>query len=234
MKIFLSSLFLVSSHITFGQISFFDVLKLETKTYKDIQAQLLQKLTIIDDKKKYTYTPILACDPPEYAEDSCQWICTRSFPLYAKSYDLPLEPEFDTLPEFDILPVKNYDIRIELNSWFAENYNKDYKTAKTFIEVTNWVLSSNNNCLDEFKILSNSITLNIQFSDPEHWSRFKNDVGKNATFQDTHRISEGDPIKLHYGIRREQTEFGWKGVFISLHDEEFTSHATIYFNVLVD
>jgi hypothetical protein len=126
---------------------------------------------------------------------------------------------------------KNYEVREYSESSFAENYNKETKRATTFLETIEYTYWNNANCQNEFSDKKNvTITIRIQFSDPEHWKDFKRSVATIATFQSTWRPSEDQPIYLRYGIRRQIVNGHWKGVFINLHESGSTYHAEIIFN----
>lgn len=233
MKI-LTTLFLLTwSVLSFGQITFLRVLSLENKSYKEIQAFMLEEYTIIDDSKEYLYKPIKKCNPPIFDEDSCRWLCTQ---MENVSDWLRSKYPLDTIV-FKESSNKNYEVNLALYSIFGENYNPETQTAKTFIDISETKAWANNNCQNELRYgegMVNSVSIKIQFSDPYDWKRFKSSVAKNATFQETWRRSEDTPIELRYGIRRQVKNGVWKGVLINLYEESSTYHARIHFDCRVD
>ena len=226
MKILTTLVFLLTSLFTFGQITFQEVLSLEDKSYKEIQAFMLRDYTIINDSKGYTYSPIKECNPPEFMEDSCTWKCKVMEGLDVIKSKYPIEKIV-----FKQSSNKNYEVAEYSESSFAENYNPVTKKATTFLEISESKYFNNANCQNEFRDNDNAYkTIRIQFSDPEHWQDFKRSVAEIATFQSTWRPSEDQPIYLRYGIRRQIVNGYWKGVFINLHESSSTYHASISFN----
>jgi hypothetical protein len=229
MKIFTTLIFITLSVQCFGQLSFLEVLSLENKSYKEIQAFMLEKYTIIDDSKEYYYFPIKECNPPQYDEESCQWTCVEPNHLDVLRSKYLLKNVV-----FEKSSNKNYEVWKTVESSFGENYNSKTKRAKTFIEISERSTWSNNNCHNELRFgagLSIPINITIQFSDPDDWKSFKSSVVKNATFQETSRLTKDSPIKSHYGIRRNQMKNGsWKGVHIVLYESDSTYHSSISFD----
>ena len=140
MKIIFSSFFIFWSYISFGQITFEEVLAFENKSFKEIQAQLLQDYTIFKDNKEYYYFPIKQCNPPEFREDSCQWQCVQPNHLDFLKSKFPLNNIV-----FKKSSNKNYEVWLTLESSFGENYNSITKRATTFIYVKERKTWSNNN-----------------------------------------------------------------------------------------
>ena len=222
----LSIFFILFPLFSFGQITFQEVLSLEKSSYKEIQAFMLRDYTIINDSKEYRYFPIKACNPPQFANDSCTWICTMPDHLDEIRSKYPLDKV-----KFKESSNQYYEVWEDSESTFAENYNVETKKATTFLDISERKSRNNANCLDEFRDVSNTYkTIEIQFSDPEHWKDFKRSVSEIATFQSTWRPSEDQPIYLRYGIRRQIVNGYWKGVFINLHESGSTYHASISFN----
>jgi hypothetical protein len=216
------SLFLIFNTLpSLGQITFEQLISLENKTFTEIQAFFSKEYTIIDDLKEYTYTPIKECNPPEFEEDNCDWKCAEI------NYLKAIKSKY----QIDNIPFKNYEIWLNLNSLFAENYDFKTKKAKTFIEVSERKSWSNDNCKNDFNVGGVSIPLNIkiQFTNFEDWKIFKKSVAENANFQETYRFSDNSPIELRYGIRRRFINENWNGVYIILHEENSTYHVNITF-----
>ena len=226
MKILTTLVFLLPSLFSFGQITFQEVLSLENKSYKEIQAFMLRDYTIINDSKEYKYLPIKECNPPEFNEDSFTWKCIVLEGLDAIESKYPLQEVV-----FKKSSNKNYEVREYSESTFAENYNSETKKATTFLEIGESKYWNNANCQNEFRDNNNeTITIKIQLFDPELWKDFKRSVATIATFQSTWRPFEDQPIYLRYGIRRQIVNGYWKGVFINLHESSSTYHASISFN----
>lgn len=229
MKIIISTSLLFFSFISFGQITFEDVLSFEKKSFKEIQADLIKDYTIFEDDKEYYYFPITECNPKEYQEDSCQWKCSMPNHLDVLKSKYPLNRVV-----FKKSSNKNYEVWLTLNSSFGENYNSATKRATTFIHLNERKSWSNNNCKNEMiegNGMSSPISISIQFANKEHWKNFKSGVTNNASFQDTWQPSKDSPVELRYGIRREHTINGrWKGVFINLYESDSTYHARISFD----
>ena len=91
MKILITLALFFFSLISYSQITLFDVLSLENKSFQETQAFLFEQYTIIDDSKEYYYFPIKKCNPPEYGEDGCRWICTEPNHLDALRSKYPLD-----------------------------------------------------------------------------------------------------------------------------------------------
>jgi hypothetical protein len=229
MKIIISTFFLFCTFFTYGQITFEDVLSFENKSFKEIQASLFEDYAVIDDDKDYYYFPIRECNPPQFKEDNCQWICTEPNHLDAITSKFPLDKV-----EFRKSSNKNYEVWLNLQSTFGENYSSVTKKATTFIKVSERKAWSNNNCKSEM-IEGNGhdspLTISIQFSNPVHWKSFKSSVTRNTTFNETWQPSKESPVEFRYGIKRKQTESGsWLGVFVNLYESGSTYHASISFN----
>ena len=229
MKTIASTFFILFSFISYGQITFEDVLSFEKKSFKEIQAALFEDYTVIDDNKDYYYFPIKECNPPKYAEDGCQWICTEPNHLDAITSKYPIDKVV-----FSKSSNKNYEMWLNLKTTFGENYNSVTKKATTFINVSERKSWSNNNCKSEM-IEGNGhdspLTISIQFSNPVQWKSFKSSVTRNTTFQETWQPSKDAPVEFRYGIKRIQTESGsWKGVFVNLYESGSTYHASISFD----
>ena len=67
-SIFLFTFFCFYSSLYLGQITFSEVLSLENKSLKEVQAFFIANYTIIEDSKQYKYQPLKECDPPEYKD----------------------------------------------------------------------------------------------------------------------------------------------------------------------
>ena len=211
---------------SYCQITFEEVLTFEKKSFKEIQASLIEQYTIIKHEKEYRYCPLKKCNPPEYANDSCQWICSIPDYLDEVKSKYPLDNV-----KFKKSSNKNYEIILNLKSNFAQNYNSITKGATTFIYLSEKTMWQNNNCTNEMKETESRINIDIQFANLEDWQYFKTNIIKNATFQSTWQGSNDSPIELRYGIRRHQTEKGfWKGVFINMYESSSTYHVSIYFD----
>jgi len=159
MKFFLILILLSLPSLTYSQITFFEVLSLEKKSFKEIQAFMLEEYTIIDDSQEYYYVPLKKCNPPKFAEDSCQWICSVPNDLDALRSKYPL-----VVVEFKKSSNKNYEVKKTLKSTFAENYNSNNKKATTFINILEITRKMNNNCKNEFFESGNMMNIKIQFS----------------------------------------------------------------------
>ena len=231
MKYITTLILLSRSLFSFGQITFSEVLAMKENTYKEIQATLLVDYTIIDDKVKYWYVPLVPCKPPVFGPDSCEWQCS----MISENND-------DIRSKYPLNPVvfskssnKNYEVTKTSESLFGQNYNSTKKTATTFIELEERVLSMSTNCRNELREIEAKVSMNIQFSDPSHWQDFKSSVARSANFQGTRKISDDSPVEFIYGIRRQRSDNGyWSGIRIGLHGEGPTYHAEISFNSLVD
>lgn len=126
---------------------------------------------------------------------------------------------------------KNYEIKFNQNSDFAENYNSVAKKATTFIYLNESRYWQNSNCRDEMEEVDSYTKLSIQFANQDDWNYFKASVVKNANFQSTWQSSNDSPIHLRYGIRRYQSKTGyWKGIFIDMYEGATTYHVSITFN----
>lgn len=218
-------IFLLFPLLSFGQITFQEVLSLENKSYKEIQGFMLRDYTIINDSKGYRYLPFKECTPPEFMDDSCTWKCRLFEGADVIESKYPLEKIV-----FKESSNKNYEVWENSESSFAENYNLATKKATTFLEISERKSWDNANCQTEFRASKEYRTIRIQFSDPEHWKDFKRSVSEIATFQSTWRPSEDQPIELRYGIRRQIVNGYWNGVFINLYESDSTYHASISFN----
>jgi hypothetical protein len=226
MKSLFSVLLICVSQICYGQITFEEVLSFEEKSFKEIQASLIGQYSIIRDTKEYRYYPIKKCNPTKFAEDSCQWKCIMPDYLDEVKSKYPLSKVV-----FKKSSSKNYEIKFNQNSDFAENYNSVAKKATTFIYLDETKSWQNSNCRDEMEEVDSYTKLSIQFANQDDWYYFKASVVKNANFQSTWQSSNDSPIHLRYGIRRYQTKTGyWKGIFIDMYEGTTTYHASITFN----
>ena len=226
MRILLSIVLIGISFVSKSQITFEEVLSYEEKSFKEIQASLIGQYSIIIDTKEYRYYPIKKCNPPKFAEDSCQWKCIMPDYLDEVKSKYPLSKVV-----FKKSSNKNYGIQFNQNSDFAENYNSATKKATTFIYLNESKSWQNSNCRDEIEEVDSYTKLSIQFADQDAWNYFKASVVKNATFQSTWQSSNDSPIHLRYGIRRYQIKSGyWKGIFIDMYEGTTTYHVSITFN----
>ena len=228
MKLMFSILLISISQICFSQITFEEVLAFEKKSFNEIQASLIEQYSIIKVEKEYSYYPLKKCNPPEYANDSCQWKCVMPDYLDEVKSKYPLDRV-----NFKKSSNKNYEIRLNQNSNFAENYNSITKKATTFIFLSENNKWQNSNCRNEMEEIESRINIDIQFANQDDWKYFKASVIKNATFQSTWQssIDSNSPIHLRYGIRRHQTDTGfWKGVFINMYESSPTYHVSISFD----
>jgi hypothetical protein len=226
MKFIFSVLLISITQICYCQITFEEVLSFEEMSFKEIQASLIGQYSIIRDTKEYRYYPIKKCNPPEFAEDSCQWKCIMPDYLDEVKSKYPLSKVV-----FKKSSNKNYEIKFNQNSDFAENYNSVAKKATTFIYLNESKSWQNSNCRDEMEEVDSYTKLRIQFANQDDWYYFKASVVKNANFQSTWQSSNDSLIHLRYGIRRYQTKTGnWKGIFIDMYEGTTTYHASITFN----
>ena len=215
------------SNISIGQITFSDILKLEEMTYKEIQATLLKGYSIIDNDKYYYYVPFTKCNNDiKIISDTCEWNCTSPDYLNEVKSKYPI-----TNVVFKTASNKNYESWLIQKSTFAENYKPDTKKATTFIKIEEKRTWDNANCKNEFHETTNiGIKISIQFANLFDWNEFKSAVSNTASFQETWRMSDTEPIEFRYGIRRYKFNNSWKGVFINLHEDYPTYHASITFD----
>ena len=214
-----------------GQVTFSDILSLENKSYKEVQAYMIPYFTIIEDDKYYRYIPYSECSPPQYDDDGCRRICHQLLGGWIQSKYLITNPVFE-----NNYSNENYEVNFFKNSSFAENYDPQTKRGTTFIDIYAYESWDNLNCKGEFngKSSDETVTIKIQFAEFSRWESFKRSVAQKATFQDTY-TSDNQPIELSYGIRRELSKSGyWTGVSISLWEGTDTFHAEISFNKRVD
>jgi hypothetical protein len=231
MRYIITLFFLAKSLVLYSQITFSEVLAMEEKTYKEIQAKLLVEYTIIDNKVEYWYLPLIPCNPPVFGPDSCIWHCSM---LTNNNDDIKSKYPLERVV-FAKSSNKNYEVNKTSECLLAQNYNSAKKSATTFIKLKERTKSMNTNCRNELREIENKVNISIQFSDPNHWQDFKSSVAKNANFQDTRKEFEDSPVEFRYGIRRNYIRDGfWNGVFIVLYGEGPTYHANIYFDSLVD
>jgi hypothetical protein len=211
--------------ISFGQITFEDILGLENKTYKQIQSFMFQNYSIIEDFKEYYYYPAIPCNPPKLADDNCKWVCVQPNYLDVVKSKYPLKKVI-----FKKSSNRNYEMHLELRSTFAENYNYRTKKAKTFVTVNNKESWDNYNCNKIIMDYGNSISISIQFSSLDDWNDFKSSVIDNSNFQKTWSIDYNSPTRFRYGVRREKFNDAWNGILIDLYESDYTFQAEIKFN----
>tara|TARA_B110000902_G_C14068229_1_gene498217 strand:+ start:156 stop:809 length:654 start_codon:yes stop_codon:yes gene_type:complete len=215
-----------------GQLNFNEIMTLEKKSYKEIQAYLLNSLIIIKDENSYRYTPIKECETPVFGSDSCVWNCHT--PLYSQAVvsKVKLRKSYfkDTL-------WRNYKLLLDQESTFAKNYNKKTETAEYFINLSTSYWWANSNCLDEYRFMGKRGCLSIGITAPDsyYWERFKKSVMKTATFNGTSRFNENEPLRVEYVIKRYIENGYWYGVSISLEEVDGGGgYAYITFDISVD
>ena len=212
-------------------MTFNDVLAFEKKSFKEIQADLFQRFSVIRNEKKYTYVPIKKCNSTKFLADTCQWAC-ESIEYGSEIYSAyPLEKVI-----FKNSKSKNYEKTEILESSFGENYNSVTKSASTFIDLSMANLWSNGNCQNDLKAKKPyPIKIDIQFSEIIDWNNFKKSVAENAIFSGATQSNKDLPATFHYAIRRSEFKNGsWTGVWISLYELNSTYHAKIVYNTNVD
>lgn len=223
--IFLFTFFFFYYSLSFGQITFSDVLSLENKSFKEAQAFFIADYTIIEDSKNYLYVPLKECDPPEYKDDGCKWKCTSTNRFRVIESKFPISEPFIENPE-----IKNYAYYHIMSSSFAENYDPLTKRATTFINIFKKDGWSNANCkneLEEGAFGEYALSFNIQFSDSYHWKEFKKNVTQKASFLKTKSGYNEDEIIMCYGIRRKVVNGSSIGIYIELIERGSTFHAEI-------
>jgi len=215
------------SNISTGQITFSNILQLEKKTYKEAQAFLLKDYSIIEYDKYYYYFPLTKCNNDvKIIADTCKWGCISPDHLNGVESKYPLDKVV-----FKSASNENYESWLIQKSTFAENYKPDTKKATTFIKLKEKKTWHNANCKNEFHETTNiGFEISIQFANLHDWNEFKSAVSNNASFQETWRMSETEPIEFRYGIRRYKFNNSWKGVFINLYEDYPTYHASITFD----
>jgi hypothetical protein len=227
MKLLITIFLIITTIPALGQITFDELMSLENKTFTEIQAFFAKEYTIIDDSKEYKYFPLQECNPPQFADDNCLWSCAKPNYLDAIISKYPIDKI-----QFKNSSNKNYEVWLNLNSTFAENYDFNTKKANTFIELSerkSWANDNCNNQLISGRGIGIPINIKIQFSNPDRWKIFKKSVAENATFQETYRFSDNGHIELRYGIRRKFINEIWNGVYIILYEENSTYHVNISF-----
>jgi hypothetical protein len=228
MRILFTTILFLLPYLVFSQITFEEVLSLEKKSFQEIQAYFITDYNIVENTKQYYYFPLRPCNPPEYFEDNCTWKCTTPDYLDAIKSKYPISKVV-----FKKANNKNYEMWITLKSLFAENFNSTTKKARTFIEVSQRISWANNNCkteLIEGAGQSIPLSINIQFSDPEHWRSFKSSIANTATFQETWKPNDDSPTEFRFGIRRQKINDTWKGVYINFYEDGPVYHASISFD----
>jgi len=223
-SIFLFTFFCFYSSLYLGQITFSEVLSLENKSFKEVQAFFIANYTIIEDSKQYKYQPLKECDPPEYKDDGCKWKCAK------RIHDV-IESKFPiSQPVFENSEIKNYEYYHTMRSSFGENYDPLTKQATTFIDIfyqDGWNNANCKNELEEGAFGVEALSINIQFSNSYHWKEFKKNVTQKASFLKTKSGYNEDEIIMCYGIRRKIVNGSSKGIYIELRERGSTFYADI-------
>ena len=190
----LFSLLLLTSY---GQISLEKIISWNNYDFKKIQKEILsQGHTLIENNKLYRYTPQLPCSSYYERIDTCRWGCTNPKALESVESKYPLNNV-----KFENEDYEYYEIRETLDCTFGLDYNREEKSARTFIDIEQWKTRSNTNCKKDFYYSQNSICfIKIQFNDLYDWKNFKSDLVNKGYFIDTFQYDEDSPLKINYGV----------------------------------
>ena len=125
--------------------------------------------------------------------------------------------------------MKNYEIREKRECTFVDTYNRETKTARTFIDVNYGVNIDNCNCQNSFDYSSPDIhsSIYLQINDKKHWEQFKSSILENSEFIEVYKSF--DEIQVRYGIEKSISNEGHpKGTFISYTEHD--KYTTVYFS----
>ena len=224
MRIILFITTIVINLSVFGRITFEQILSLEDKTYKEIQAFLYKNHSIIEEGTSYWYIQSKECNPPVYFEDDCSWKCSQMVENFILDYR--------TLsPPFKNTSIKNYEESIRSLTVFGEDYDSNQETALTFITISKTEKWGNINCNNEWgKIGDVKMGFSIQFNNYYHWVEFKNSVSENSEFIQIESYGGHGIPKAIYGIKRRIINNQWRGIQIYLSEPDGHYEADIYFN----
>jgi hypothetical protein len=210
---------------SYGQLTFFDFLSFEKMNYEEIQSVLIKNHSIIEENKKYQANSITECEPKEFEDNGCDWLCKRIITdgMIFSDYPIKIDPEFGN-------GSKNYNLINTFNSTFSSNYNWETKKGTSFVSLYMQKILSNANCDNFLKEDSHKIKIDYNFFDKVKIERFKYDLSQNAVFKETRRFPESSEIEVIYQIRRVVENGYWRGVLIIVQESKDSYNVEFHYD----
>tara|TARA_B100000767_G_C19595925_1_gene463476 strand:+ start:122 stop:802 length:681 start_codon:yes stop_codon:yes gene_type:complete len=161
------------------------------KIMKSAEALIFQNgIRMIKKKQEYEYWILKNCDVGSYLEDG-RWRCrnSSSYSDANGNYNFKYKQQ---------IPHNNYEENKWNTSNFAKNYNSVNETATTWVQLTAFKRTSNDNKDDEFILEASSFFISIQFSEKTQYSYLKNGIINLAEYDYTPDVYYGDYPPVNY------------------------------------
>ncbi len=226
MKLILVFMFMFFIQISaFGQLTFFDFLSFEKKSYEEIQSILIKNFSVIEENKKYQANYITECEPKKIDTNGCDWLCKNIVIDGAifSDYPINIDSEFGN-------SLKKFNLMNSFNSTFSSNYNWTTKKGTSFVSLYLHEVKSNANCNNILKQDSYKIQINYQIFDDLNIDRFKYDLSQNAIFKKTEKLPGSSEIEIIYEIRRFIKNGYWRGILINVQESQNSYNVKIQFD----